>query len=202
MRNQIILGLVLALTIFSIASVLTWKFFEIISSASDNVKAASVAGLIGVFSLIISRQYEQRKERSRIVNEKKIEIYSRFYKIYFGIFRGSAENRNANESVVEESFVTDLQDFQRDLIFWGSDDVVKAWINVRGSWENGVNVRHADGSMNYKVVALMFAASAKLLKSMRADVGYPYTSIDAQDIAQMMLQMNDPGNQEMIKHIK
>lgn len=63
-----------------------FKFIGFFTAASDNVKAASITALVSVSIFMIGRYAEQKREIRQRVNLEKIEVYRRFFDIYFGIF--------------------------------------------------------------------------------------------------------------------
>jgi len=97
----------------------------------------------------------------------------------------------------EQNWVArELVDFQKQLILWCSDSVLREFLNFREAL-NGFGTAKADGEDMVVALRPVIKAAAALLKAMRKDVGYTFTSFSAKDLAIMQLR-DDPESQRLI----
>ena len=61
------------------------QFATFFSGASDSVKAASIAGVIFVFVILVVRFLEKSREFNAAFVPAKIACYQKFFAIYFGL---------------------------------------------------------------------------------------------------------------------
>ena len=82
--------------------------------------------------------------------------------------------------------MTEILEFQKVLILWGSDSVIDAYVEFKerltefGEGEDDLPTKSAN----------MMKASASLLAAMRKDIGYTFTRFSAKDLATMQLAVD------------
>ena len=172
--------------------VAAWLAF---TSASDNVKAASIAGFLSVLAVFIGRYFEQRREIKLKVSSEKVKVYENVIEIMFSFL---ASPKSKSETIKDgaplendlaiNSVVNNLRSAQKDLIFWGSDNVIKAWMEFQQTLQQNIDVE-----MSTDRLALSMARFGGLIIAMRRDVGYPFTNLTEQKVASMILA---PGIEE------
>ncbi len=177
----------LAVVISTIWAVLAGFF----NAASDNVKAASITALVTVSVFTVGRYLEQRRDARQRLNVEKIEVYKRFFNFYFDVF---TYEKIHGEKMAAEKILVDMVEFQKDVVLWGSDAVIKEYLefkdhlNVFSSKSQG-----ASEEQNAKDIVEVFRSTARLLSAMRRDVGYTFTSFSAKDLARLQLAGEDEG---------
>jgi hypothetical protein len=188
-----IFSLFLIFLIVSIIVYTAYLFYGVFQAAADSVKAAILAGIVALLSLIISRYLEQQRDTRTRLAAKKIEVYERF----FGFFFAMLSNSKTGKTMSETEMLDFLMNFQRDLLFWGSDGVVKAWLNFRHATEPAA-LNSTDKSFS---LASMIKCTANLMIEMRKDVGYRFTTINAVDFATMILRIETADEKRIIEEV-
>lgn len=108
------------------------KFFYWIRSFASNTEAVIVVALItGALSLlgtVISNIIEYRQNTKRYLYEKKEEAYSEFIEMVYKLQQIQKDGK-----ISEKEITKDLISFSQKLTLWGSDEVVRKWIEIRTS---------------------------------------------------------------------
>lgn len=197
-----ILSFVLGIVLFAIVGWLLGVFsgfvHNVFQEASDTVKAAAIAALVSVVTFSVGRYFEQERERKARANVEKIKVYERFFEFYFTMFSNSDYVDRPED---KDWVVKFLIEFQRELLLWGSDGVLRSYINFRQALQNHANVEQNDDDLAL-VLAPTIKAAAMLLRSMRQDIGYRFTSFSAQDLAILQLQSSDPHFSKLLKELE
>ena len=99
----------------------------------------------------------------------------------------------------EDKLLLEMTNFQKDVVFWGSDRVIKEYLDFK----DHLTAFSAGGdatSDDELAVALsaVFVGTSQLLSAMRRDIGYSFTSFSAQDLARMQLNA-DPTNKKLLE---
>ncbi len=158
-------------------------------AASDNVKATSITALVTVTVFSVGRYLEQRRDARQRLNVEKIEVYKRFFDFYFDVF---SYEKVHGKKMPPRKLMTDMIEFQKDVVFWGSDSVIKAYLefkdqlNLFSSQSQGTSE-----AQNAEFLVEVFRSTGRLLSAMRRDVGYTFTSFSAQDLARLQLTGDD-----------
>ena len=141
----------------------------VFGNASDTVKAASIAALVSVLTFLAGRYFEQERERKARANVEKIQVYEKFFEFYFKVMG----NSDYVEKPEDDDWIAKfLIEFQRELLLWGSDRVLKAYIAFKKSLEGSAQLAEQEEDLP-KQLAPTIRSAAKLLKCMRQDIGYP-----------------------------
>lgn len=179
--------------LFACFGVIVWigvSFLTFFGEASDGVKTASIAAIVTVFTFLFGRYLEQRRDLRAKQNVEKIELYKRFYDLYFRIF--SSHLKSNEEALDENSVARELVEFQRDLIMWGSDGVLKAFIDFRVQLTVfGEATKEPDADL-VECLDPAIKSAANLLREMRRDLGYTFTSFSAKDLGILQFRQDDP----------
>ena len=85
-----------------------------------------------------------------------------------------------------------MLEFQKKLILWGSDSVIKEYIEFK---DRLTTFEALEGDFSEKV-ALLMTAAAKLLNAIRKDIGYSFTRFSVKDLATLQLSI-DPGTKKI-----
>ncbi|WP_394019809.1 hypothetical protein [Anaerococcus cruorum] len=114
------------------------KFFYWIRSFASNTEAVIVVALItGALSLlgtVISNIIEYRQNTKRYLYEKKEVAYSEFIEMVYKLQQIQKDGK-----ISEKEITKDLISFSQKLTLWGSDEVVRKWIEIRTSSLNSDN---------------------------------------------------------------
>lgn len=194
--KKIILILGLLASISAIVFYFSFNALASISGASDNVKAAAIAALVTVITFTAGRIIEQNRERKNKVNSEKIEVYKKFFDLYFKLF----SNQEIQERELDpNSIARALVDFQRDVVFWGSDSVIRAFLKFKEELTVSTPMLADTDANKIEPLRLVITAAAELLKAMRRDIGYSFTSFSPRDLAVLQLSGNDPETIKLIE---
>jgi len=177
-----------------------WFFYTLYSvfqGASDNIKAASITAIVTVFTLILGRFLEGRRETQNRINLERIKIYSEYFDFYFVML--TPPNLRPEQDELE--IAKKIREFNKKFLLWASDEVLKAQDDFNQCLADfGAKLQ---GSRERNEIEPSLAdpikASANLLRQMRRDVGYRYTKVTDQQFARMLLKLNDEGAVELIK---
>lgn len=140
-----------------ISDVLDWGKDKL-SKLDSVVLVALITGsvsLVGVlFTSVISKIIDYRQKRRDYLNQKREKSYGQFVDMYFKIH----ENAKGISKYPEKDMVKDMFDFSRELTLWGSNRVVKKWIDFR------LNGNKQDEEAIYRIEKILF--------EMRKDFGF------------------------------
>ena len=161
----------------------------LLSSIDKQVAAAIIAASGTVLAAVAAALYVQRRTREREIFEahrpQKIEIYKQFMETVTNVLRKSKdENADTSSEALAKEYEDFFIDFTRDLIVWGSPNVIKAFENFRlGSTVSGTN-------------AVLLVDD--ILREIRNDLGNSNRGINRGDLIKLFLK--DP--QELDKMIQ
>ena len=191
MRALVLIAILIAVGWFPI----NW-FLSFFGSASDNVKATSITALVSVTIFSMGRYFESRRDSKQRLNAEKIEVYKRFFDFYFDVF---SYEKIHDEPMPPKKLLSDMIEFQKEVVFWGSDAVIKEYLDFKDKLtEFSSRPAGDDKDHQARLLASVFSSTAKLLSAMRRDVGYTFTSFSAQDLARLQLN-NDADTQPLRK---
>jgi len=108
------------------------KIWTILSSVDPNLGAglivASATILVSVLSLIFSKKQEQKVEIESQLREKKIPTYEGIINF---IFRITFAEKVGKKQPTEKEMIHIFTDTTRDLVVWGSHDMIRAFTKFR-----------------------------------------------------------------------
>lgn len=93
----------------------------------------SIAGVI--ISSVISKIIEYRQNTKRYLYEKKEEPYSEFIEMVYKI----QENIKDNQEYSDDDMLKDVLNFSRKLTLWGSNNVIRKWLDFRKVSQDQIN---------------------------------------------------------------
>lgn len=129
------------------------------------VVAASVAGLVSIVTLIVSKRFEARSAALQSIRDKKTPVYegivSTLFRVMFASMLGEPE-------VPEADLVRWFAETTEKLSIWGSDDLIKAF--------GAFKTRTASGDTSDALFAF-----EDLILAIRKDLGHG-TSLSKGDI--------------------
>lgn len=177
-KIQITIGLI-TITLIVIFSVLSLRA---LAHWLGELNSELVATLITAFSTIVAaaitlaygRYSERIKETEAHFRTSKVQMYDEFLKEIFGLLNDTKDTQAQDTSSNE--LVSFLKEWQRQLVLWGGDDVLAAYIK----WKNHLSARAPDAS------SIFFLED--LYRAMRADVGLSSKKIKKGDFAHLHLK--------------
>lgn len=139
--------------------------------------AASATVLVSVVSVLFSKKQEHKVDIENQLREKKIPIYENIIEFIFSI---TFAEKLGKKPPTEQEMIAFFADTTRDLVIWGSKDIVQAF----GSFKDKLGSSAAS-----KDTAKMLATVEDFLFAIRKDLGHKHTKITRGEI--LRLYIND-----------
>ena len=115
--------------------------------------AVSIVGVI--ISSIVAKSLEYRKARREYLAQKREKPYSDFVAMYYKILM----SKKLGEEYSQEEMLKDMTAFSQDLTLWGSNKVVRLWVDYR---TKATQLNGVDNLFQYE----------KILYEIRKDMGF------------------------------
>ncbi len=189
------LGFGLLVIVLGVIVFLVLKFLNLFSGASDSIKATSITALVSVSVFTMGRYFEQRREVKQRINLEKVGVYRRFFDFYFDLM---TYEKIHGVPISPDKVLKDMLDFQKDIIFWGTDNVIRAYLDFK---DESVRFDPGNDDKLPERLAVTMTAVSKVLVEMRRDLGYSFTSLGPMDIARLQLS-NDDETKRIFSHLK
>lgn len=155
-----------------------WAVFKAIDpTLAGGILAASATILVSVITIMLSKRQEHKVEIEAQLRQKKIPIYEKLIEFIFLIT--FAEKLGKNQPS-EREMIQFFADTTKDLVVWGSKEMVKAFGDFRENLMSSV-----EGGEPTKVLATV----EDLLFAIRKDLGHKHVGIKRGDI--LRLYIND-----------
>ncbi len=107
------------------------KFLEKLIDVSSKLDAviivALITAIVTIVSGVVSKIVDYKQKRREYLSQKREEPYAEFINVYYKM----QEKASKNEIYLPDEMFEDIQKFQKKLMLWGSNRVVKAWISYR-----------------------------------------------------------------------
>lgn len=180
MRIKQALHLLLGLGLIAGILYCGWRvilFFEKTMQQVNPSVAAAIIGAMatitaGIVAVIITQRQTKLREIEEAHREKKVEIYDKFLTIIIRLFKSTNENIKA-EPISEQELIVLLVDFKREILLWGSPQVIKAQLHYESVAGN---------------TALMFHAIDQLYRAIREDIGLSNKGLQPLDLFKLFLK--------------
>lgn len=115
--------------------------------------AVSIIGV--VLSSVVSKILEYKQKRREYLCQKREEPYSEFIEVVYKI----QQKEKGIIKYSDDEMIADLYKFNRKLTLWGSDRVIKKWVEFRE--------KSSSGTSNQEILLIV----EKILYEMRKDMG-------------------------------
>lgn len=148
------------------------------TTLSATIITASVTFIIAVITVVLGKYYERRLTIEKELREKKIPIYSEFIEFYIDLF---SQKREISTDEMEKYFVK----FTKQLIIWGSDDVINKWSKFRVKLVN--NQENFSAFSDYEKIKEWMLEFEALLLAIRKDTGTKNSKMNSGDILRMFV---------------
>jgi hypothetical protein len=150
-----------------------WLWKSIAGSDSElliGVVTASATVLVSVIGIAFGRYNERKKEIEQRRQEKRIPVYEKFTDFWFvQVLYGQ---RLGKGEIEQKDLLAFFAEFTRDLMLWGSDEVILEWGEVRRQW-----AALGDDAARTKQAYAEMLNFESLLLAIRRDIGYPKTKL-------------------------
>lgn len=134
----IVIGIIIYILLKEIGNlVIDWigKIKNIASSLDSVVIVALITGTLSIFSLMLSKFFEYKQTTRRYLYEKREKPYEDFISMMYRL----QGNTNGLQEYTQKEMVKDIAEFSQSLTMWGSNKVIKKWINFREKLLDGEN---------------------------------------------------------------
>ncbi|MCG3088366.1 hypothetical protein [Sporosarcina cyprini] len=154
---------------------LIWRAF---SDLNDGIVAAIVTAtatfLVTLLSIILGKSYERKLLIEKEMRDKKIPVYNEFIEFIFKILNSSKTNNQLSEKEMTDFVIN----FTKEILIWGSDDVIFQWSKYRKSaLENAMNGSNIDSMFELE----------KLLIAIRKDTGHKKSKIERGELLRLFI---------------
>lgn len=154
---------------------LIWSAF---SDLNDGIIAAIVTAtttfLVTLISIILGKNYERKLLIEKEMRDKKIPVYNEFIEFIFKILNSSKKNEQLSENEMTDFIVN----FTKEILIWGSDEVIFQWSKYRKlAMESVTNGSNIDSMFELE----------KLLIAIRKDTGHKNSKIGKGDLLRLFI---------------
>jgi hypothetical protein len=154
-RLSMILGVIF---LFSMIVLGTWILMMVIPSLSTEFTVGIITAALTIISIFVSKNVEQNTLIANELRQKKTPVYEEYIKFLFKIL----ESQKAGKKTLSEQELTEFMlKFIQQLLVWGADDVIIAFLKFKQASNS-----HSDGPH-----AVLFATE-DLLLAIRRDLGH------------------------------
>ncbi len=185
---------------------LIYTLMSSFSEASDTIKVATIGAIVSIFTFVVSRYFEQKRARSEYISNERIRVYRKFLDMFFRVFANKDVSRalkheNTDEESKNDWLLAEIAEFQKEIIFWASDETIKKWGVFRDISTSRSVLSPDKDSVDTRTETLVLTLNTvcELIIQMRRDIGYSFTAIKPKDIAKMLLKSDDPEVQIVLK---
>ena len=178
---QLIIGFILIALLIWGAYLLFKAVGAIFSSVDPKLAAGMIAGsatiFVSVITVLFSKKQEHKVDIQNQLREKKIPIYENIIEFIFLI---TFAEKLGKEQPSEQEMIKFFADTTRDLVIWGSKDIVKEFGNFRDTLTNLASTSDT---------TVMLACVEDLFIAIRKDLGHNVSGIKRGEI--LRLYIND-----------
>lgn len=133
---NILLGLIIIVVIIYVSLIVIMKFIDfmitvisIMSNYDAVILVALLTGFLSILGIIISKFLEYRQKKQLYLYEKKEKAYASFIKMVYKM----QECIKKGENYSDKDMLEDVLNFSKELTLWGSNKVIKKWIEFRNT---------------------------------------------------------------------
>ena len=139
----------------------------------------TIPAIVTIFVVFLGRNFERQKRNEDKIREKKIAIYEKFVTETIYFMCNNAKSTETQKTKNLEKLEKMYEQFHRDLLFWGSDTIIKSYNEWRfGLTKDGATLRGFE----------------KLLYAFRKDVGHCNKNLKEFDLFKLLLNTNEFDN--------
>lgn len=146
------------------------------SDVAVAIVSALAAAVVVIVGAVVNGYLSRRQQAERSQQEKRVPVYESFTKDFLDLM-GATRAPADREEFTEADVYRVLGPFTESVLVWGSDDVVKQWVNFR---QEGA-ASGPDGSVEnlYRMEDLFLA--------MRRDLGLSNKKLDRGDLLRLFV---------------
>lgn len=185
--RNILIGILSFIVLAVVSFGLIYAIFVLVFKGLDkNVQSTIIAAGGTIIASVIAVIYNHRRTKEREIAEahrpQKIEVYKKFMEMYVNIIKSGKKGQILTGSgELPEDLENSFFEFTRDVIVWGSPDVIKAYSAFRSISGDKYNI--------------IFRVD-EMLREIRKDLGNSNKGIKSGDLIKLFL--TDPENLDAI----
>lgn len=130
-----IFGKILAILVLVASLFLIYLLFKLLISINPNVAAAIIAGLFATMGVLYNQRHNKLKDIAELHRKEKINLYKSFMDYFIKILL-KVKNKQIDKIEIENDDEENSQflfNFQKNLIIWGSTEVINKYGNFKKS---------------------------------------------------------------------
>ena len=154
------------------------RFSNLDSTLATGILTAATTILVATLTVMIGRHYERKKDHEAAFRETKIEIYDEFLQEFMRLFYGSDSAESLDEDSNDE-LVAFLREWQRKMILWGGQDVLKQYID----WVRQLRSGPPNAQTLFK--------TEDLFRAIRKDLGHKSWRLERGSFLRFLLKESD-----------
>lgn len=123
-----------------LAALVVWLLVAVVQAlrglpqaTSSAMITASATLLVALTTVLVTRYFERRGVRERGQQEKRIPVYEEFVTGMLDLIGATRPPDKRTEPTAETIYPVFAR-FTERLIVWGSDDVIREWVDLRGAF--------------------------------------------------------------------
>jgi hypothetical protein len=147
-----------------------------LSQLNPNFASAIVAALAGVVVVVLGQVFNRSRQVSEAHRDRKVQVYSTFVQLIIDLQQATIR-MTADELLKSEQTYRIFVKFNRDVLLWGSPNVIRAFLDYRGE----------DGT----ATPLALVKMDKLLGAIRKDLGLSNWRLQKGDLVKILVR--DPS---------
>lgn len=141
--GSLLFGLVLLVTIVAVILWMIyqiWMQFKLLDpTVSSALLTAATTVLVATITVVLGKYFERTKDIEAQNRSKKVEIYNEFLVELFKVFFSDSQvNKVKKRPGQSDQLVKFLREWQRKMILWGGQDVLKQYILWMGHLKKNV----------------------------------------------------------------
>jgi len=174
--KQLVIGFILIALLIYCTWVTVSFFINSLMEADAKISSAIIAGMFTIFAgltaVIITQRQTKLREIAEAHREKKIEIYNKF--ITAAITMIGAQNEHSDiESLTDKELFSIMFNFKKDILLWGSPEVIKAQLKLE-------RLSHENSNL------ILFAVN-DIYKAMRKDIGLSNSGLGNNELIKLFM---------------
>jgi hypothetical protein len=149
-------------------------------AADANVRFGVISGSLALFGSIgsvgITQWYSRTKEIQAGLRERKTPLYTKIFDFYMGLV---SSVKGITKSPSEREMLKQIFDISKQLMIWGSEDVLKEWSRMRMISETDMD--------SQKKTIEMIKNTHDLFRAIRRDLGHDDRNLSQEEYLRVFL---------------
>jgi len=121
---------------------------------------AIITAITSVITVSLNNKNAKQRELELLVLKEKQKVFEHFYNAYFEILKNVKNNK---KQVLSQKVESEMMDFKRGLMNWGSEKIIKKYLDYEAKLENA---QESNGSFDMLRVGDIF------FKDLRKEMGF------------------------------